>query len=289
MDIYQSITERIVKALRDGVVPWRKTWQTGLPKSLTSQWEYRGINILLLGMPGFSSRYWLTFREAKRLGGFVKKGEKGTGVQYWHWRTEEEITNLRLKLGKENLAPCTLFPSVVFNLDQVQGIERPEDDVPSNDHEPIKAAEALIKEISTPPRILEGATQRPAYCECTDEITMPCRAQFENAEEFYSTLFHELVHATGHSRRLKRLRCSDGEKETRYSFEELVAEFGASFLCGLTGISNEQTIELSAAYIDGWASTFKKDSRMLVKAASAAQKAVDYLRGNEFAEHPGIF
>src|SRR5262245_5736137 len=105
MNIYESITQRIIKTLSEGVIPWRRTWQTRLPKSLTTKKEYRGINILLLGMAGFTSRYWVTFIEARRWGGAVRSGEKGVAVYFWHWRTEEEIQKLQEETGKESLRP----------------------------------------------------------------------------------------------------------------------------------------------------------------------------------------
>src|SRR5262245_53543747 len=113
MDIYTAVTNRVLKQLEEGVVPWRKTWVTGVPKSLTTGREYRGINILLLGMSAYHSRYWLTYRDAKRLGGHVRRGQKATPVYYWHWRTEQELQKLRAKTA--NPAPCSCFISFVFN------------------------------------------------------------------------------------------------------------------------------------------------------------------------------
>ena len=100
MDVYSTVTDRILKQLEAGVIPWRKTWTTGLPASLTTGREYRGINILILISAGYCSRYWVTFRQALRLGGHVCKGEKGTPVVYWHWRTPEDLVRLQQKTGK---------------------------------------------------------------------------------------------------------------------------------------------------------------------------------------------
>src|SRR5882762_11428438 len=131
MNVYESVTARILEKLEAGVIPWRTSWKLGLPKSLTTGKEYRGINVLFLGSSDFTSRYWITFLEAKRLGGHILKGEKGTPVYYWHWRTDEEINKLCEKTGKGNFAPCSLFTSVAFNLDQTEGLKRPDDDIPS--------------------------------------------------------------------------------------------------------------------------------------------------------------
>lgn len=128
--VYENVTHRILSHLEAGRIPWRKTWTSGLPKSLATGREYRGVNILLLGSAGCTSRYWLTYREALRLGGHVRKGEKATLVVYWKWRTDEDLRKLRDKTGKESFAPCVPFVSAVFNLDQVEKVARPEDDAP---------------------------------------------------------------------------------------------------------------------------------------------------------------
>ncbi len=284
MNIYAAITERILKQLAAGVVPWRKTWVTGLPKSLSTHKEYRGINILLLGLTGFTSRYWITFREAKRLGGFVRQGEKATPVYFWHWRTAEELATLRKKSGKANLAPCTSFTSFVFNLDQVEGIARPEDDLPNYIHNPLEVAELMLSAMPDKPRIIHAHIGEPSYHRLTDCVTMPHLSQFHSAEHYFGILYHEIIHATGAKSRLNRFAESEGDARERYSFEELVAEFGASFLGGFTGINNPDTEALSASYIEGWASVFRQDSHILLRAASAAQRAADYVRGKIIVE-----
>jgi antirestriction protein ArdC len=108
---------------------------------------------------------------------------------------------------------------------------------------------------------------------------MPHLSQFESADEYFSTLYHELTHSTGARHRLNRFAETEGDRVEKYSFEELVAEFGAAFLCGFAGIQNADTDALQASYIEGWARVFRQDSRVLVRAASAAQRAADYIRG----------
>lgn len=284
MNIYQDVTDRILEQLKAGVVPWRKTWSTGLPKSLTTGKEYRGLNILLLGMTGYTSRYWVTYREAQRLGGQVRKGERSTRICFWHWRTPEDLVELRRKLGKADVAPCTCFTSAVFNVEQVDGIRRPDDDFPNPDANPLERAESLLAVMPDKPGITHTLTGSPCYRWQLDEIALPHLSQFESAAEYYTTLFHEVVHATGHPRRLNRKAQADGTDDERYSFEELVAEFGASFLSAFTGVSDPDSDALSASYIDGWAQVFQKDSRILVRAASTAQRAADYIRGKNVLE-----
>ena len=126
MNLYETVTARILNQLAAGQVPWRKTWKTGLPKSLSTGREYRGVNILVLGSAEYTSRYWMTFREAQRQGGHVRKGERATPVIYWKWRTPEEIAQRAEQTGKEDVAPCTPFVNAVFNLEQVEGVTRPD-------------------------------------------------------------------------------------------------------------------------------------------------------------------
>ena len=284
MNIYEAVTERILKKMEQGVIPWRKTWTTGLPKSLTTGKEYRGMNIVLLGLAGFDSRYWVTFRETQRLGGYVRKGEKATPVYFWHWRTPEELEKLRQKTGKRDLAPCTSFISFAFNLDQVEGIERPSDEIPLRTINTIDLAENVLEIMPNKPEIVHARTSDPCYNRKTDRITLPHLSQFESGAEYYATLFHELIHSTGHAKRLNRFAESEGDRVERYSFEELVAEFGASFLRGFTGIEDSTGEALSASYIEGWAAVFRKDNRILMRAASAAQKAADFIRGKVIAD-----
>jgi antirestriction protein ArdC len=286
MNIYETVTARILKQLDAGQVPWRKTWATGLPKSLTSGREYRGVNILVLGSSEYTSRYWVTYREAQRLGGHVRKGERATPVIYWKWRTAEEIKKLQENIGKLNLAPCVPFTSAVFNLDQVEGLERPKDDVPHLGHDRLEIAEQMFAAMPDKPEIIHTVTNEPAYSPMLDRILMPHLSQYESADHYYATLFHEVVHSSGHPKRLARFTDAQREQPERYSFEELVAEFGAAFLCGFAGIDNPTNEALQASYIEGWAQVLKKDNRLIVRAAGAAQRAVDYIRGKGAAEEP---
>lgn len=279
MDIYQTVTDRILAQLKSGTVPWRKTWNIGLPRSLTTGKEYRGINILILGMTMHTSKYWVTYREAIRHGGHVRKGERATPVIYWKWRTPEEMQKQRAKSGREEVAPCVPFVSAVFNLDQVEGVSRPDDDVPPDPVRGLGSAVAVYEPMPDKPAIRHSATYNPAYSRLIDDVLMPHQNQFESEAEYHATLFHELVHSTGHAKRLNRFKETDGEFEKRYSFEELVAEFGAAFLCCFAGIQNPGTEALQAGYIESWAEVFERDNRILLRAASAAQRAVDYIRG----------
>jgi antirestriction protein ArdC len=175
------------------------------------------------------------------------------------------------------------FVSAVFNLDQADGIKAPADDLKPDPHRRLEVAELMLQVLADKPKILHTITSEPAYAPGPDRITMPHLSQFESADEYYSTFFHELVHATGHPRRLNRFAEAEGEKIEKYSFEELVAEFGSVFLCAFAGIKNPQSEALQASYIAGWSEVFRKDNRILLRAASAAQHAAYYIRGRETA------
>jgi antirestriction protein ArdC len=279
MSIYEIVTDRILIQLAAGVIPWRKTWTTRLPKSLTSQKEYRGVNILVLGGTEYTSRYWLTYREAQRHGGHVRKGERATPVIYWKWRTPEELAKRAEETGKERISPCVPFVSAVFNLDQVDGVARPDDDIRHRPEDRLKVADEMLDVMPDKPEIVHTVTAQPAYSRSLDRVTLPHLSQFQSADEYYAALFHELVHSTGAPRRLNRFAETEGDRVEKYSFEELVAEFGAAFLCGFAGIQNAGTDALQASYIEGWARVFRQDSRILVRAASSAQAAADFVRG----------
>ena len=279
LDIYKSITERILKQLEAGKIPWRKTWSTGMPKSLTTGKEYRGLNIFVLGTADHTSRYWITYRQAQRLGGHVRKGEKAMPVIYWKWRTAEDIEKLRAKTGKESFAPCVPFLSSVFNLDQIEGVARPDDDIQRRENSRFEIAENVFAAMPDKPEIVHGTVAEPAYSPLHDRITLPHLSQFESADKYYATLYHELCHASGHARRLNRFANAEGDRLEKYSFEELVAEFGSAFLCAFAGISNPVSEALQASYIEGWARVFRQDNRILIRAAAAAQRAADYIRG----------
>jgi antirestriction protein ArdC len=269
--VYQIVTEQVIKQLESGVAPWRKPWRTDVPMSLASLKPYRGLNVLLLASQGYASRYWLTFNQAAKLGGHVKKGEHGTIVSFWKIGEYEE------KDTGEKRESFLLRYYRVFNLEQTEGIaenlglDKPETRVPS-----IEMCEQIVAEMPQRPRIEDSnaAWYRPL----TDTVGMPHKQKFDSAESYYATLFHELAHSTGHPSRVGRegIENVNSFASESYSKEELVAEMSSAFLCGVSGIS-PAVIGQSAAYLRSWISRLKGDSRLLVSAASAAQKASDFI------------
>lgn len=178
----------------------------------------------------------------------------------------------------------------VFNVAQCEGLEKhlpplhPVD--PANVIPPIASAERIIRQYKNSPAIREKAGDRAYYHSSSDTIVLPQRGQFKSEAEYYSTLFHECVHSTGHESRLKRNTLLDAHYfgDENYSREELVAELGAAFLCGEAGIENEAALKNSAAYLNGWRKKLKEDSKIIVIAAAQAQKAADHILSKTLAE-----
>jgi len=281
--IYQIITDRIVSLLEEGTIPWHRPWHGGpsheRPANLKTGHQYRGINVFLLAAMGYSSRYWLSFKQAKAMGGNVRKGERGTPIIFWR-RFEVEDR----KTGEPKEVPMLRYYSV-FNLDQVDGIEAPDaPEIPDREFTPITRAQQIMDNMPNPPRI-EHIQPRAFYRSDIDVINLPRPEHFKSDVKYYGTAFHELAHATGHESRLGR-RPSDvprffGDRE--YSQEELVAEMGAAFLCAEAGIG-QVLIEDQASYIDNWIGVLRGTPKMVIKAASAAQVAADYILNTQHAK-----
>ncbi|TGU71184.1 DUF1738 domain-containing protein [Geomonas terrae] len=277
---YDVINSKMMVLLEQGTVPWRKTWnaESNMPKNLISGKEYRGINVFMLGCMPYASPYWLTFKQVQDRGGHVRKGEKSTPVIFWKWIDNKDADT---KTGK---VPMLRYYSV-FNVEQVEGItSTPPPEAINNSFTPIDRAEQMLSCMPLKPQIHYGGNQ-PSYSPVLDYVKMPVAESFESPEEYYSTLFHELTHATGHASRVGRkgilepsFFCSH-----EYSKEELVAEMGAAFLCGVAGIE-QNTLENSAAYIQGWLKALKNDKTLLVHAAAQAQKASDYILNRKGGE-----
>lgn len=279
-DVYQIITDRILDSLSKGVIPWHKSWaMVNTPANFITKKAYRGINTFLLAASPYSSPYWASFKQISDKGGKVKAGEHGTYVVYWKIMKKQETDATTGEVKEKNIPLLRYY--VVFNLDQTEGITYKNPEIPENTFTTIDACEKLIEKYTDRPEISHGG-DRACYAPSLDAIKMPTKEQFEGEAEYYSTLFHELTHSTGYKDRLNR----DGVTKAihfgseNYSKEELIAEMGASFMCAFAGIENT-TIDNSAAYIANWVQSLQNDPKMVVQAAGAAQKAVDYM-GAEF-------
>jgi len=286
--IYEMVTERIIIAIEDAIkaaengetnkaiAPWHKPWfQNGNPVNLITKKQYRGINVFLLSMMGYVSPYFLSFKQIQDLGGHVKKGEKGIPVIFWKWIVKNEDENGN-KLDKPKSIPFLRYYTV-FNVEQTEGI--PEKKIPAIEtrtFNPIENGDKIIANMPNRPTMTHDRAQA-FYSPSLDIVNVPKHELFESDNAYYSTCFHELIHATGHQTRLNRKEITEhirfGSHE--YSIEELVAEMGAVFLCNEIGINS--TFDNSIAYLKNWLSKLKDDTKMLVTASGRAQKAVDYI------------
>jgi antirestriction protein ArdC len=277
MNVYESVTNRILEQLDAGIIPWRKEWKatghSALPFNHTTQKPYRGINVWLLLASGFSDSRWLTYKQAQSIGAQVRRGEKGTPIVFWStFETERE--NSRGETIEARIPFARQY--TVFNIEQCDGIpaELPFD---APTFEPISAAQALADDYLSREHIeLRHGGNRAFYATRLDYIQLPERSAFTSPEAYYSTLFHEMAHSTGHKMRLDRgFEASAVFGSSDYSKEELIAEFAAAYCCAETGISNSQVEINHAAYIQGWMRALKNDKTLLVAAAQRAQRAAD--------------
>jgi antirestriction protein ArdC len=288
---YEAVTARIIESLKAGVIPWAKPWKGNgsnnpFPRNFKTGAPYRGANILILWSSPYSSPYWLTFKQAKELGGTVRKGEKGTQILFWKISAKDAEKNQPVEITDDKERKSFFCRSyTVFNVEQCDGLKIPETIATLPEINQDERCEAIVSGWASHPSLnLDNAHEGRAYYRPgTDTVHMPIRSRFVDAPHYYATLFHELVHSTGHKSRLDR---TFGESfgDHLYSKEELVAEVGSGFLCAIAGIANERTEQNSTSYIQHWIEALKGDSRLVITAASAAQKAADEIVGYAFED-----
>ena len=270
-DIYQEITNRIIAELENGNIPWHCSWSPTQwrCRNLVSDRAYRGINAILLSNLPYESPFYLTLRQLRKLGGELRPNVSATEVVFWMLFEKDETTRI----------PLLRFYQI-YNLEQTRGI--PEKYIPylppkyKLEFNPIETAEEIIAGYIDGPEVIHGGDDA-CYSPLPDRIRMPNRSAFKSEEEYYSTLFHEQTHSTGHNSRLNRPGMDRVEfGSDTYSKEELIAEMGAAFLCAYSGIENT-TIRNSGAYIRSWLERLRADKKLVVQAAQKAQKAADYI------------
>ncbi len=287
-DLHQEITDKIVKELEAGTAPWKRGWtkatggMSGLPMRVTGQ-PYAGINVLLLwgaaADAGYTCPSWMTFKQAKQLGGCVRKGEKGTGIVFFSVMKKEDADGQEHKFG-------FLKSYTVFNVEQIDGLpDQWEWNAPDELDEGTRPIEDLQAFFDATGAAISHGGNRAFYSITSDSITMPPIKAFHSAQEYYGTLAHELIHWTGAKHRLDRTFGTKFGNEN-YAFEELIAELGACFLCSHIGA--ETNLPNSAAYLKGWLEAMKQDKRFIFRAASAAQKACEYALARGKAEPVAI-
>lgn len=277
-DVYEEITSRIIAELEKGEIPWKKPWVGGTKCAYShkSGKPYGIVNQMLLMGQG----EYITFLEAKKEGGTIKRGEHGQKIMSW----AKIKQTVQLEDGRER-EELLILPKLytVFEISQCEGIER-KCAIEDADyvHEPVKEAESVIKTYFDREKVsleIVKGSGRAFYSPSDDKVVLPDMSQFEDVNEFYSTAFHEMTHSTGHPIRLNRL--TTGAKAafggSEYSKEELTAELGAAALCNRTGIETKSTFINSTAYIQNWLSALKKDKKLLVGASARAEKAIAYI------------
>ena len=276
-DIHQTITNQIIEAMESARTRGRRLWdsQPSLPLNLTTGKPYSGINVLMLWAAGlrngYTSPYWLTYKQAADRGGQVRKGERSTlCVFYKPWESE----NTNPATGETETTRGAVLKSFrVFNVDQIDGIEAPAPE-PRPAFVAIEDAERILA--ASPAPIHMGGTQA-FYRPATDTIHLPPREAFINPEAFYSTALHEICHSSGHKSRLNRDFSGRFGTEA-YAFEELIAELGSAFLNADLGII-ASTLQDHADYLVSWVKILKDNKKAILTAAAQASKAHAFIKG----------
>ncbi|MBA8867027.1 antirestriction protein ArdC [Pantoea agglomerans] len=302
VDLYQKVTDRIVEALEKGVAPWKKPWRTTqkyaaagpLPVNASTGRAYSGVNVLLLWLEaeekGYKTDRWVTYKQAQDMGGQVRKGEtcaQAVIFKPFEKQAEDLSGNPRFDAEGNPLMESRVMikPNFLFNVDQCDGLPESAADIP---HASPDEDEQGKLHWPTEQRILElldaagvaisiRLQDRAYYSPATDRIVMPEAKQFFTEVDYWSTLLHEMVHASGHEKRLSRQGITQSSRkfgDPVYAFEELIAEMGSAFLCAQLGVYGEVQHE---SYIDSWLKVLKEDKKALFRACRHAREASDFL------------
>lgn len=292
--VAKIITDNLITQIREsGELPWTRPWKVRgtVCKSFKGH-TYRGVNVWLTLLSGRTGP-WITLKQTLALGGRVKRDEfnNATLVVFFKFLKKEERQSDGTKKNKTIHIPLMRFYKV-WSLEQTEGIDPEEypawlkEATTGEAIDPIEAGEAIWDGYENGPTLGFGG-DRAYYRPSTDEIQMPEREQFKGAPEYYSTLFHEMTHSTGHKSRLARFsdeQVCNGSSLEDYSKEELIAEMGAAFLLAEAGIECEHAQKNNAAYLKNWMSKIQAEPEILLKASSKAQRAVDRILGKTWSE-----
>ena len=289
-NVYQAVTDRIIAQMEQGIVPWHKPWTGAADGAINyvSRRAYSVLNQWLLGRDG----EWLTFKQVQQCGGRIKKGAKAGMVVFYTQQQYKVMVNVEDEDGNVHEEERTKVKPVlraynVFHISDCEGIESKIQEGVKNEVEPIEQAEKVISEYVSREKELtfrnDSVTDKAYYSPESDMVCVPMISQYDVVDEYYSTTFHELVHST-----MKESRCNRKAENKMaafgsadYSREELVAETGSAMLCTKIGIDCDKAFKNSVAYIQSWLKALKNDNKMIVWAASRAEKAAKYIMGEQ--------
>ena len=283
MKVNEIITNQIVENLEKSG-KWIKSWQSLTNINADSKKQYRGINTLLLAMArekhGFKSNYWLTYKQAEKLKGNIKKGSKGTIIIFYKKLEPKTKIIDNKKMIDSNSPTMALRYYKVFNLDQAENIEINDQLIGENNQDIPKAYNVAFNYLNKHEITVSNWHDSACYIPKLDKIEMPDLKQFSSSDSYYKTFFHEIVHSTGIEKRLNRYSNDQSKLNDLegHSKEELIAELGSLFLNSYVGL--DINIKNSSAYIKGWIKALKNDSQMVISASSKAQKAFEYIITN---------
>ena len=287
---HETVAEKLIEQLKEGTAPWQKPWQAGepgafMPTNPTTGKRYKGINAIQLMSQGHEDQRWMTYKQAAAVDAQVRKGEKGTPIQYWKFSEEHTKTDANGKpvldaQGESvkqsvKLERPRVFFATVFNADQIDGLP-PIQPRKEQEWSAVERAEQILQ--ASGAVIRNGEQNRAFYRPATDSIHLPDKGQFATADSYYATALHELGHWTGHETRLDRDLVhpfgSDG-----YAKEELRAEIASMILGDELGIGHDP--EQHAAYVGSWIKVLKDDPLEIFRAAADAEKIQNYVLGLE--------
>lgn len=281
INVYELVTNRIIEQLENNIVPWEKPWSGTLDGAFNrvSKKPYSILNQMLLKYNG----EYATFKQWQELGGHIRKAEKSEIVVFWKMYPIKE----KQDDGTEIIKTIPLLKYInVFHISQVDGVEPLKQKV-THDIEPIDKAEKILNDYWNRENItIEHVKGDKAfYSPMFDKIQLPLFEQFKQSEEYYSTAFHESVHSTMKTSRCNRQEDRKGKVVSfgseEYSKEELVAEVGSAQLMNIVGIETTKSFRNSTAYIQSWLKVLRNDNKFIVSASSKAEKAVNYILGNQ--------
>ncbi|MBT9694577.1 DUF1738 domain-containing protein [[Eubacterium] rectale] len=281
INVYELVTNRIIEQLENNIIPWEKPWSGTIDGAFNrvSKKPYSILNQMLLKYNG----EYATFKQWQELGGHIRKAEKSEIIVFWKMYPIKE----KQDDGTEIIKTIPLLKYInVFHISQVDGVEPLKQKV-THDIEPIEKAEKILNDYWNRENItIEHVKGDKAfYSPMFDKIQLPLFEQFKQSEEYYSTAFHESVHSTMKTSRCNRQEDRKGKVVSfgseEYSKEELVAEVGSAQLMNIVGIETTKSFRNSTAYIQSWLKVLRNDNKFIVSASSKAEKAVNYILGNQ--------